>query len=216
MPSFAANAKSLQFVALLLCACPFFILELKELLHRFLLCCSVCIRTPQTSGLVLLQLANCTFATLSSTRVSLKSRPPFYMLIFLFYKQYILIWFAPPLTLSSHVLLTDYDYNPQVLSDGETPSLIINCGVSGMLEPGFFKLEQRARNATYEKKDVDNGTPPGGICIAGGAAEFQSVLDLAKVIEEVKGGGASAPKVSVSTDAGLYLCEFTFYRSMLA
>ena len=36
------------------------------------------------------------------------------------------------------------------------------------------------------------------------------------MIEEVKGGGASAPRVSISTDAGLYLCEFTYYRSMHA
>ena len=42
-----------------------------------------------------------------------------------------------------------HDYSPQELTDGELPSLIINCGVNGKLEPGYFNLEARARNGTY-------------------------------------------------------------------
>ncbi|BGP17478.1 hypothetical protein JCM10213_004426 [Rhodosporidiobolus nylandii] len=103
---------------------------------------------------------------------------------------------------------------PALHTPTSPPDLIIHVGV-GL--PGGVQLEQRARKWGYEQPDVH-----GQLCAkvekgrrghAGdGANKLRTSVDGEKVLRAVKEKGVE--KIELSEDAGLYLCEFTYYLSL--
>ncbi|GAA5890030.1 hypothetical protein JCM6882_009207 [Rhodosporidiobolus microsporus] len=100
------------------------------------------------------------------------------------------------------------------------PDLVIHCGV-GL--SGAVKLEQRARKWGYEKQDVDGELATreegGGVrrgCTAqeleGAEEELRTRIDGKRVQDWLKKSGVE--HLDLSEDAGLYLCEFTYYTSL--
>ncbi|GAA6019855.1 hypothetical protein JCM11491_004842 [Sporobolomyces phaffii] len=99
------------------------------------------------------------------------------------------------------------------------PDLILHVGVG---REGAIRLEQRARKWGYDKLDVDGHLGPFDDAenrrgFAGDAwieleEELATQVDGARVVASAKRGGVE--HVDVSDDAGLYLCEFTFYASL--
>ncbi len=94
------------------------------------------------------------------------------------------------------------------------PRLIVHLGLSTR---GGVALEAVARNGPYTQPDVtgqllganvQSGTGD-GVALVGAPAVLESPLDLAAVAAAV-----GHPEVAVSREAGLYVCEFTLFRSL--
>jgi len=110
-------------------------------------------------------------------------------------------------------LPVDYSKVPALLEplfDSGNIGLIVNVGVS---RAGEFKLEQRARNGTYEAKDITDACPATGKNVEDGPDELRTSIDIDRVIKRFSAGNSQV-KVANSDDAGLYLCEYTYYRSL--
>ncbi|TNY17617.1 hypothetical protein DMC30DRAFT_98792 [Rhodotorula diobovata] len=100
------------------------------------------------------------------------------------------------------------------------PDLVIHCGVSG--DDRAIRLEQRARKWGYDKLDVDGELAPEAA--AGGRRgfaetrwdacpnELRTGINAARVWHCAKRRGVE--HLSPSQDAGLYLCEFSYYASL--
>jgi pyrrolidone-carboxylate peptidase len=73
-------------------------------------------------------------------------------------------------------------------------------------------METLARNGPYNKLDNRNETPAGGV-IEGPVQQFTKV-NVEQVIEWGKREKDWKDNVRLSTDAGLYLCEWTFFTSL--
>jgi len=86
--------------------------------------------------------------------------------------------------------------------------LVVHVGVG---PPGRLSLEARARNGAYQVPDCDGRCKLGGICIPGAPAELWSPLDLTPVCAAARAAGVDA---RVSTDAGCYLCEYLYFKSL--
>ncbi|GAA5895935.1 uncharacterized protein JCM6883_001664 [Sporobolomyces salmoneus] len=103
--------------------------------------------------------------------------------------------------------------------EGSVPDLIIHVGVG--LE-GAIRLEQRARKYGFEKLDVDGQLGPldelenkrgfrGDEWIEM-EEELRTTITGERVVQSAKRRGLEF--VELSEDAGLYLCEFTYYASL--
>ncbi|GAA5889586.1 hypothetical protein JCM16303_006972 [Sporobolomyces ruberrimus] len=103
--------------------------------------------------------------------------------------------------------------------EGSSPNLIIHVGVG--LE-GKIRLEQRARKWGYEKLDVDGQLGPldelenkrgfKGEEWVEIEEELRTRIDGNRVVECAKRRGIE--EIELSENAGLYLCEFTYYCSL--
>ncbi|GAA5966348.1 hypothetical protein JCM21900_005139 [Sporobolomyces salmonicolor] len=101
------------------------------------------------------------------------------------------------------------------------PDLIIHVGVG--LE-GAVRLEQSARKVGYEKPDADGemarvDEETGrkghvGVELKELAAELRTRIDGQRVVNWVREKGLE--HVELSEDAGLYLCEFTYFASLVS
>ncbi|GAA5848305.1 hypothetical protein JCM3766R1_004657 [Sporobolomyces carnicolor] len=106
-------------------------------------------------------------------------------------------------------------------SDGRTPppDVLVHVGVG---TEGKVRLEQRARKWGYDKLDVDGHLGPFDESenkrgFAGDEwieldDELATTVDVARVVGDAKRRGLE--HVETSHDAGLYLCEFTYYASL--
>ncbi|KAI9999422.1 hypothetical protein NQD34_018221 [Periophthalmus magnuspinnatus] len=91
------------------------------------------------------------------------------------------------------------------------PLLVIHVGVSEMATT--VTLEKCGRNHGYRVRDNSGLCPDAHCCVAGGPDCIDSVIDLESVCKRVSGAGLGVA-VSVSKDAGRYLCHFTYYTSL--
>ena len=97
------------------------------------------------------------------------------------------------------------------------PDFIIHVGVSHLAEK--LTLEQHANNTGYDKPDVAGLCPPDNCCVpsASCAAKLSCCLDLLelsqKVTEDCRELGL---ETVLSEDAGRYLCDFVYYKSLHA
>jgi len=96
------------------------------------------------------------------------------------------------------------------VEDKSKIALAIHCGV-GL--PGQICLEQFARNKSYEKKDANGKMNGKDKCVEDGPDVIETRIDVTAVSRRCLESNPKA-KVKVSTDAGLYLCEYIYYRSM--
>ncbi|XP_024276894.1 pyroglutamyl-peptidase 1 isoform X1 [Oncorhynchus tshawytscha] len=91
------------------------------------------------------------------------------------------------------------------------PQLVVHVGVSGMATT--VTLEKCGRNHGYKGLDNSRFCPHSQCCIEGGPDCIDSVIDMESVCKRVTASGLGVA-VSVSQDAGRYLCDFTYYTSL--
>ncbi|KAJ8716949.1 hypothetical protein PYW08_005348 [Mythimna loreyi] len=94
------------------------------------------------------------------------------------------------------------------------PDLIIHVGVKKDLTG--FELETQAKKGCYETEDIENFCPPNKMHFADGPDTIITDLDLEHLRDQFN---ATEPTIAgltaaVSSDAGLYLCEYIYYTSL--
>eukprot|EP00747_Dinoflagellata_sp_TGD_P213087 gnl/TRDRNA2_/TRDRNA2_86089_c0_seq1.p1 gnl/TRDRNA2_/TRDRNA2_86089_c0~~gnl/TRDRNA2_/TRDRNA2_86089_c0_seq1.p1 ORF type:complete len:406 (-),score=47.94 gnl/TRDRNA2_/TRDRNA2_86089_c0_seq1:223-1440(-) len=108
---------------------------------------------------------------------------------------------------------------PQTIPQFKKPPLclVIHAGVS---MPGPIRLEAIARNEGYGKPDARGEMKPGGACVPytlingmRTAPCLGTRLNLSRVCAHVRKANCGV-NVEVSHDAGLYLCEYIYYKSL--
>ncbi|BGP25664.1 pyroglutamyl-peptidase [Rhodotorula toruloides] len=131
-----------------------------------------------------------------------------------------------PIHFSTSFLPVEYDPVTRLapaLQDARTsegpPDLIVHVGVSG--QDRQIRLEHRARKFGYDSTDATDklayAAADGRRGFVGetwrdSPEELRTRVDGAKVVERLKAAGFE--HISLSDDAGLYLCEYSFYASM--
>lgn len=109
------------------------------------------------------------------------------------------------------VLPVDYDRAVPALeaaARGFDPHVAIHFGLAG--ETSGFRLETLARNEIAARIPDNSGRRPPFAVIAEGGAHVASTLPLADIAAALEGAGL---EVSMSDDAGGYLCNYVFYHS---
>ncbi|XP_056302025.1 pyroglutamyl-peptidase 1 [Danio aesculapii] len=91
------------------------------------------------------------------------------------------------------------------------PQLVVHVGVSGMATT--VTLEQCGHNQGYMRMDNCRFCPVSRCCVDGGPDCIHSVIDMDMVCKRVNSSGLGV-SVSVSKDAGRYLCDYTYYMSL--
>ncbi|XP_041085812.1 pyroglutamyl-peptidase 1-like isoform X2 [Polyodon spathula] len=74
-------------------------------------------------------------------------------------------------------------------------------------------LEKCGHNNGYKGLDNCSFCPGSQCCVEGGPDCIDSVIDMDSVCKRVAASGLGVA-VSVSKDAGRYLCDFTYYTSL--
>ncbi|XP_075216897.1 pyroglutamyl-peptidase 1 isoform X2 [Lycorma delicatula] len=90
------------------------------------------------------------------------------------------------------------------------PLLVIHVGVSNLARN--LTLERCARQSGYKKCDIKGQKPLFTTCFGSEKIIYSSldILDLSGKINTLR----DCVQTSVSTDAGRYLCEYTYYTSL--
>ncbi|XP_066508311.1 pyroglutamyl-peptidase 1-like [Hoplias malabaricus] len=91
------------------------------------------------------------------------------------------------------------------------PKLVVHVGVSGMATT--VTLEKCGHNHGYSRRDNCSFYPESQCCMEGGPDCIHSVIDMDSVCKRVNSSGLGVT-VSVSKDAGRYLCDYTYYTSL--
>ncbi|KAM7379132.1 hypothetical protein PAMP_004704 [Pampus punctatissimus] len=91
------------------------------------------------------------------------------------------------------------------------PQLVVHVGVSGLATT--VTLEQCGHNKGYKRLDNCSFCPASQCCTENGPDCINSVLDMNTVCKKVNDSGLGVI-VSVSKDAGRYLCDYTYYSSL--
>uniref|UniRef100_UPI003AAB103A pyroglutamyl-peptidase 1 n=1 Tax=Centroberyx gerrardi TaxID=166262 RepID=UPI003AAB103A len=91
------------------------------------------------------------------------------------------------------------------------PQLVVHVGVSGLATT--VTLEQCGHNEGYRRLDNCSFCPASQCCMENGPDCIHSVLDMDTVCKKVNDSGLGVT-VSVSKDAGRYLCDYTYYTSL--
>lgn len=88
------------------------------------------------------------------------------------------------------------------------PSVCVHVGVSPY---AILKLERRGKNHGYSHLDVDGQRPFTGSCVENGPEEIKTQFDLESICKSLPGKGV---EFGISEDAGRYLCDFIYYKSL--
>ncbi|XP_026879576.2 pyroglutamyl-peptidase 1 isoform X2 [Electrophorus electricus] len=91
------------------------------------------------------------------------------------------------------------------------PQLMVHVGVSGMATT--VTLEKCGHNHGYTRLDNCHFCPESECCMEDGPDCISSVLDMDAVCKRVNSSELGVT-VSVSKDAGRYLCDYTYYTSL--
>lgn len=91
------------------------------------------------------------------------------------------------------------------------PQLVVHVGVSGIATT--VTLEQCGRNHGYRRVDNCAFCPDSQCCMEDGPDCIESVLDMELICKRLNSSGLGVA-VSVSNDAGRYLCDYTYYTSL--
>ncbi|XP_077777876.1 pyroglutamyl-peptidase 1 isoform X4 [Podarcis muralis] len=89
--------------------------------------------------------------------------------------------------------------------------LVVHVGLSGMATT--VTLEKCGHNIGYRGLDNCRFCPGSQCCIEGGPECIDSVIDMDAVCKRVSTLGLDVA-VTISKDAGRYLCDFTYYTSL--
>ncbi|XP_074979257.1 pyroglutamyl-peptidase 1 isoform X1 [Caretta caretta] len=92
-----------------------------------------------------------------------------------------------------------------------SPQLVVHVGVSGMATT--VTLEKCGHNVGYKGLDNCRFCPGSQCCVEGGPECIDSIIDMDAVCKRVSTLGLDVT-VTISKDAGRYLCDFTYYTSL--
>uniref|UniRef100_A0A8V1A8F9 Pyroglutamyl-peptidase I n=1 Tax=Gallus gallus TaxID=9031 RepID=A0A8V1A8F9_CHICK len=92
-----------------------------------------------------------------------------------------------------------------------SPQLVVHVGVSGMATT--VTLEKCGHNVGYKGLDNCRFCPGSQCCVEGGPECIDSIIDMDLVCRRVSALGLDVT-VTISKDAGRYLCDFTYYTSL--
>ena len=98
---------------------------------------------------------------------------------------------------------------PKLWSE-HNPRLCVHTGVSDYTE---LKIEQYARNSAFNFFDVTGKCPKNYQCESGAPEKLETSMDV-KLIADSANKRQNEVTVAVSQDAGKYLCEFIYYKSL--
>lgn len=116
-----------------------------------------------------------------------------------------------PFALKTREIRVAYSYvlnSLQQIYEECCPSICIHVGVSPY---NILKLERRGKNHGYLHLDVDGRRPFTGSCVENGPEEIATQFNLEGICESLSGKGV---EFGVSEDAGRYLCDFIYYKSL--
>lgn len=105
-----------------------------------------------------------------------------------------------------------YDYVTEHLAkiyDDCTPTLCVHVGVSPY---NIVKIERRGKNRDYLHKDIQGTSPLKRCCVEGGPDSISTSFDLESVCGSLP--EENKVRVGISEDAGRYLCDFIYYKSL--
>ena len=89
------------------------------------------------------------------------------------------------------------------------PDLCVHVGVSPY---SILKLERRGKNSGYRHLDVDGQRPFTASCVENGPEEIETKFDLEGICESLS--AQNGVEFGISEDAGRYLCDFIYYKSL--
>ncbi|XP_041617822.1 pyroglutamyl-peptidase 1 isoform X1 [Vulpes vulpes] len=89
--------------------------------------------------------------------------------------------------------------------------LVVHVGVSGMATT--VTLEKCGHNKGYKGLDNCRFCPGSQCCVEDGPESIDSIIDMDAVCKRVTTLGLDV-SVTISQDAGRYLCDFTYYTSL--
>uniref|UniRef100_A0AC11EGE7 Pyroglutamyl-peptidase I n=1 Tax=Ovis aries TaxID=9940 RepID=A0AC11EGE7_SHEEP len=98
-------------------------------------------------------------------------------------------------------------HSPQVSG----AQLVVHVGVSGMATA--VTLEKCGHNKGYKGLDNCRFCPGSQCCVEDGPESIDSIIDMDAVCKRVTTLGLDV-SVTISQDAGRYLCDFTYYTSL--
>lgn len=104
---------------------------------------------------------------------------------------------------------TVHEEVPKLWSEHK-PRLCIHTGVSHYTE---LKVEQYARNSVFYPLDVTGKCPKNYQCEPGGAEKLATSINV-QLVADSANKRQNEVTVAVSQDAGHYLCEFIYYKSL--
>ncbi|XP_070229423.1 pyroglutamyl-peptidase 1 isoform X1 [Bos mutus] len=97
------------------------------------------------------------------------------------------------------------------LWEKHSPQLVVHVGVSGMATA--VTLEKCGHNKGYKGLDNCRFCPGSQCCVEDGPESIDSIIDMDAVCKRVTTLGLDV-SVTISQDAGRYLCDFTYYTSL--
>lgn len=116
-----------------------------------------------------------------------------------------------PHTLQTREIPVAYSYVtrnlPQIYEEC-SPSLCVHVGVSPY---SVIKLERHGKNQHYKHPDVDRQIPADSCCVEDGPETITTRFNLEGVCKSLS---AKEMKFDISEDAGRYLCDFIYYKSL--
>ncbi|KAJ8383311.1 hypothetical protein AAFF_G00221710 [Aldrovandia affinis] len=93
------------------------------------------------------------------------------------------------------------------------PQLVVHVGVSGVATT--VTLEKCGHNHGYKRLDNSSFCPDSQCCVEGGPECIDSIIDMDAICKRVTNLGLGVSlSVSVSQDAGRYLCDYIYYTSL--
>lgn len=113
----------------------------------------------------------------------------------------------------ARILPTEWERAPQrlqALYERERPKLVLHFGVSPYANA--YVIETQARNERKQAADASGALPRDDVVLKGGPDVLQARLPVPDITERL--AALRVPAVT-SNDAGAYLCNTLFYRSLL-
>ena len=97
---------------------------------------------------------------------------------------------------------------PKLLEE-VSPCLCVHVGVSPYKT---VVMERYGRNVHYLMADINGKVPDGYRCVASGPECIETTFNLSMILQKVS--QQSDIQFSLSNDAGRYLCDFIYYKSL--
>lgn len=97
----------------------------------------------------------------------------------------------------------------EALHQRHRPALALHFGVASGTD--VIRLEAEARNFCRSSVDAAGALPPASVLREGGPARRHATIDIAAIADALREGGLP---VSISHDAGGYLCNAVLYHSL--
>ena len=128
------------------------------------------------------------------------------------------IWSDRDNTLIIEEIPVEYDFVQKQVPEKwepQNPDFVVHVGVSSLAKK--VTLECLAHNDGYDKPDVKACYPHENCCLPSGSLVEKTCLDLEKVCSSVNMTSEEQSlgvEACLSEDAGRYLCDFSYYKSL--